>query len=388
MAWYYGTFSCGHEGRVNLIGPTKTREWRAERRFEGLCPECYKKHLEEEREKENQKAVEESKEMELPELTGSEKQVAWANTLRLRFIERFEDEFKNLNKKEIHFIVERILSNRDDFSKKEIKDMLEKIDDILEYILTTKTKAKYFIDNRDFGERELANVYKEMKAKEEKEEMKDIINEATLTPKETKFGEVVEIKYDEKSISAIYERNDTFIKIVKSLRFKWDGRVWSRKITEFTGSASDRVAELGNKLLNEGFSVLILGEEERNKAITGEYEPECDRWIKKRIDTNKFAIVHEKNDSLYRASKKLPNARYNSGSVLVDVSYYKDVQDFAELYGFKFSKSAEELIEKYKEELKNRESVEPEKVNPAELKDGLKEILNSSAEILDDLKDD
>lgn len=387
MAWYYGTFACGHEGRVNLIGPTKTREWRAEKRFEGLCPECFEKERELERERENKKAAEESKEMELPELTGSEKQVAWANTLRLKFIERFEDEFKNLSKKEIHFIAERILSNRDDFSKKEIKDMLEKVDDILEYILTNKTKAKYFIDNRSFGERELANVYKEMKAKEEKEEMKDIINEATVIPKEVKFDEVVEIKYDEKSISAIYERNDTFIKIVKSLRFKWDGRVWSRKITEYIGSASDRVAELGNKLLNEGFSVLILGEEERAKAIAGDYEVECDRWIKHRLNTNKLAIVHEKNDSLYKASRKLPGSKYD-GSVLVDVSHYKDVQDFAELYGFKFSKSAMELIEKYKEELKNRESVEPEKVNPIELKDGLKEILNSSDEILDDLKDD
>lgn len=388
MAWYYGTFSCGHEGRVNLIGPTKTREWRAERRFEGLCPECFEKERELEREKENKKAAEESKEMELPELTGSEKQVAWANTLRLKFIERFEDEFKNLSKKEIHFIAERILSNRDDFSKKEIKDMLEKVDDILEYILTNKTKAKYFIDNRSFGERELANVYKEMKAKEEKEEMKDIINEATVIPKEVKFDEVVEIKYDEKSISAIYERNDTFIKIVKSLRFKWDGRVWSRKITEFTGSASDRVAELGNKLLNEGFSVLILGEEERNKAITGDYKVECNRWIKHRLNTNKLAIVHEKNDSLYRASRKLPGSKYNNGSVLVDVSHYKEVEEFAELYEFKFSKAALNLIENYKKQCEKIEIVDPVKVEEKKLKDGLKEILNSSSEIIDDLKDD
>ncbi len=21
MAWYYGTYSCGHKGRVNIIGP-------------------------------------------------------------------------------------------------------------------------------------------------------------------------------------------------------------------------------------------------------------------------------------------------------------------------------------------------------------------------------
>lgn len=388
MAWYYGTFSCGHEGRVNIIGPTKDRQWKADRKFEGLCPECFEKERELERERENKKAAEESKEMELPELTGSEKQVAWANTLRLKFIERFEDEFKNLSKNGISYIARRVLEIRGDFSKKDIKDMLDHVDDILEYILVTKTEAKYFIDNRNFGERELANVYKEMKTKEEKEEMKDIINEATVIPKETKFGEVVEIKYDEKSISAIYERNDTFIKIVKSLRFKWDGKVWSRKITEYTGSASDRVAELGNKLLNEGFSVLILGEEERDKAIAGDYEVECDRWIKHRLNTNKLAIVHERNDSLYRASRKLPGSKYNNGSVLVDVSHYKEVEEFAELYDFKFSKAALNLIENYKEQCEKIEKVNPAEVEEKELKDGLKEILNSSSEIIDDLKED
>lgn len=44
MAWYHGTYSCGHEGRINLIGPTKDREWKKEREFSGLCPECYKKN--------------------------------------------------------------------------------------------------------------------------------------------------------------------------------------------------------------------------------------------------------------------------------------------------------------------------------------------------------
>lgn len=28
MAWYEGTFSCGHEGRVNIIGPNKDCQWK------------------------------------------------------------------------------------------------------------------------------------------------------------------------------------------------------------------------------------------------------------------------------------------------------------------------------------------------------------------------
>ena len=43
MAWYNGTFSCGHEGRVNVIGKIKDREWKTERKFSNMCPDCYKK---------------------------------------------------------------------------------------------------------------------------------------------------------------------------------------------------------------------------------------------------------------------------------------------------------------------------------------------------------
>ena len=68
MAWYYGTYSCGHEGRTNIIGPTKNRQWIADRRFMDLCPDCYKVYLEQEREKANALALEKAKEMESPEL--------------------------------------------------------------------------------------------------------------------------------------------------------------------------------------------------------------------------------------------------------------------------------------------------------------------------------
>lgn len=28
MAWYEGTYACGHEGRVNIIGPQKDRGYK------------------------------------------------------------------------------------------------------------------------------------------------------------------------------------------------------------------------------------------------------------------------------------------------------------------------------------------------------------------------
>ena len=69
---YSGTFSCGHEGKVNIIGKAKDREWKIERAFSNMCPDCYKKWLEEEHQRKNKEAMEEAKEMDLPELTGKQ----------------------------------------------------------------------------------------------------------------------------------------------------------------------------------------------------------------------------------------------------------------------------------------------------------------------------
>ena len=68
------TYSCGHAGTVELYGKTSERESKI-RWYEttAVCPECYKKQQEE--------AAETITKYELPELEGSEKQVAWAKKL-------------------------------------------------------------------------------------------------------------------------------------------------------------------------------------------------------------------------------------------------------------------------------------------------------------------
>ena len=68
------TYSCGHAGTVELYGKTSDRESKI-RWYEttAVCPECYKKQQE--------AAAETTTKHELPELEGSEKQVAWAKKL-------------------------------------------------------------------------------------------------------------------------------------------------------------------------------------------------------------------------------------------------------------------------------------------------------------------
>lgn len=381
MAWYYGTFSCGHEGRVNIIGSIKEREWKKENAFSKMCPECYEKYLQQERERKQLEAEEKAKEMELPDITGTPKQVAWANTLRQEFIDKVNKIDENELKK-----YERLSGELHGLKESEVKC-------IIDYMLLNKIDAKYWIENRgkviQLIVTERKNVIKtEEKVIEQKQE-KEVKLESTVFPESKITNAVAEITYSDDKIQVKFEKNERFREIVKGLGYKWEG-VWERKITMTTGTAEDRAAELGNKLLNAGFPICILDETVRNNAINGEYEEECTRWIMKRKDKNKLVVKWEGySDKMYNLAKSLPGARWDNG-MLVDIGHYKEVEEFARLYSFKFSPGALEAIEKYKEE----ELSKVEKVAPAEVKevenpkDGLEEILKSNDDILDDLRED
>jgi len=392
MAWYYGTFSCGHEGRVDIIGPTKDRQWKADRKFEGLCPECYEKKKEEERLKKNKEAAKESEEMELPKLIGSEKQVAWANTLRLDFIKKLENYIEVLRNtqgktnKDIDEI-RRLLKRMNFTPKNSIEEILDAFCEIETDILK-ETKASFWIDTRDDFYYTLESHKKNNKEVIWEKDTNALI-ECSVSPKDKKYAGIVEIRATDSLISAVYEKNDDFRDIVKSLRFKWNG-IWERSINELTGSYRDRAAELGNKLLNAGFTISIQDEEIRNMAINGLYEQECDRWIMQKDkdkEKNRIRIYFPKNDELYKKARALPSSKWD-GAVTVIATYYKEIEDFAKMFDFKFTKKAGKYIKDIKEKMEKVETVTPKKVVKNKEKDGLKDILESSREILADLRDD
>jgi len=127
MVWYHGTFKCGHEGRVNITGPMKYRPWKVEKAFNGYCPKCAEKNRQKEIEEINKKTAQKSKEMGLPELHGTPKQIAWANSLRLNLIDKFEE-----------------FASRKKYSQ-EVKNATK---DGLDYILHNRIEAKWYIDAR------------------------------------------------------------------------------------------------------------------------------------------------------------------------------------------------------------------------------------------------
>lgn len=311
MAWYYGTYSCGHEGRVNVIGKQSDRQWKIDRHFEGICELCKEK----EREEANKKAAEKASEYEFPELKGTEKQIAWANTIRMDFYESLA------------------------------KDGI-----VADDIINNETDARFWIDNRtSIKSEQFINEYR--KKQEATEFNRQMINNDTVKPSEIKHDGVVEIVEKGNRICLYYEKDQDFIDLAKKMKYSWKG-VWCRELSETTGDFSDRAAEIGNKLLKNGFCICIHDEEITNKAISGEYEPEHTRWIYARKDSAFLAINWDgRNNELYQKTRMIKGSKWSSPDVVVDVSHYSSVKEFALKNGFRFTKAAQKKIDDYVKEL-------------------------------------
>lgn len=387
MAWYYGTYSCGHEGRVNIIGPGKFRQYKAGREFEKVCPDCFEKQLKEEHEKEDQKILQNAKEMELPELQGSEKQIKWANSIRQEFIDKFFDE--ELNEKGFKY-----LASADEEFKDKVK-VPQNISKVAYWCIKHVTNAHEWIENQE-AKMILTSYRDALKTPREKEQEKaieEIETESIVYPENRVTESIAKITYTKDKISTrIDHKNNDFINILKSLGYSYCDK-WEKKIYYTAGKIEDRVAELGNKLLNKGFPIMILDEKVRNNAINGIYEKEHTRWIYL-LTSGKYKGCFDicwngYNDNLYETAKSIPGAHWNCGGMVCKVMHYREVQDFANLYNFKFTVAAQKAIEEYQREAEKIPVVNPVQVKEEQQQDNqLEDILNSSSDILEDLKDD
>jgi hypothetical protein len=86
MAKFQITHSCGHTVMHQLYGPVKDRQGKADWLAERPCYECYQAERAREREEQNRAAAQANRDNHLPVLTGSDKQVAWAESIRASMI--------------------------------------------------------------------------------------------------------------------------------------------------------------------------------------------------------------------------------------------------------------------------------------------------------------
>ena len=129
MAKYDVTHRCGHTVTVQLVGPHKERARRIEWMRTNHCFSC-------DNEIAAQAARETASKAGLPALTGSPKQIAWAETLRAKKITEFEAAADVLGKKYIA---------RSKAARAELADALA----LLHHEVFGEAASRYWIDARD-----------------------------------------------------------------------------------------------------------------------------------------------------------------------------------------------------------------------------------------------
>ena len=320
---------CGDRYDVQLYGPGKSREWKLDN-WDWTCEECRQKS----RDEQNTKAAAANAESGLPSMMGSEKQIAWAETIRKHKLDVLEDLLSG--------------SPGEKINEPRFQAAID--------ILWGQTSATWWIDNRDIRvEYLLREIYAKTETPPSREEETaakaaeiEAKAEATIRPPNPVTETVAEIHMTSNAVEVIFpEKREDFWQIIKKqLHFEWDrGRSrWRRDIGVKAGTARDRAAEVGNRLLAAGFAIRIFDPDVRAMAIAGNYEPECHRWITKSKDSGRFIVSWSREEDFYPAAKKLPGSHYDKPNVTIPMEQFEQVLDFAESFGFKLSQGAMEII--------------------------------------------
>ncbi|MBQ5344652.1 MAG: hypothetical protein J6F33_05590 [Acidaminococcaceae bacterium] len=287
---------------------------------------------------------------DMPELIGTEKQLEWANSIRKEWYEEAKLVYRYLVKK---YIFKKIYDG-EKINNGAIEESLKYI----KWIAAHYTGAGWWIDNRDdIGWytptpdwiTKYVNEYRADSGTSNENSVvsKEVKIEATVIPADCKKQGVAEIAVTNDKVTVAYKKDDDFLGLVKDLGFRWDRDIgkWYKSICETTGSAAERAAELGNKLLVNGFAICIIDPAIRKAAVDGQYAPEHHRWIVTIYNNKYFALTWEyDNDRIYKAARNIPGSKYSSPYVLIPVAKYNAVLDFANSFDFRLSASAQKII--------------------------------------------
>lgn len=346
---------------------------------EHVCDDCRAKRLA----IENAEAADANAASGLPALIGSEKQVAWAETIRAKMLPRIK-EFRDLIPQRRRNLPDPTESAARADAYQAIKRNLDLAEIGLDLLLG-KTSAAWWIDQRATAIEEiLRGMKREIEAVEaarmtaptttaEVEIAAAAEAEALLLPAKTPetqtvadirlvAGGTVQITFPEKL--------ERFREIVKGFGFQWAQSCWQRILSFKAGDPIDRLAEIAHHLVAAGYLVRLQNEAARTKAIEGSFAPEQRRWITK--GTGKFdgwaCITWARTDDFYDVARSLPGSRYSSGAVYVPPGAIEAVAEFAERYGFAMSESPRKLLEAHRAALANGAVIADLKTAPAPLR--------------------
>ncbi|MBW7903136.1 MAG: hypothetical protein H3C26_16785 [Rhodocyclaceae bacterium] len=345
-----------------------------------ICADCEAKN----RATQSSAAAAINTEAGLPALTGSERQVAWAETIRLGKMARVRMFGKLIDMMQSLEHVESLNAEQCEALRADIKREIDNIDSgddrelvrrqchclmravgsarryaSLVEIMNRQTRASWWIDHRDTPIDAIAlNLADDIDAAIEAarpqptgevEAMHAAQEEALLKPAEApKSPQVAEIRFSGKELHVTFaEKREDFRLLMRGMGFHWAERYWVRTLGLTTGEPIDRMAETAHRIIGAGFMARLHDDEAHAKAISGDFAPEQTRWVTKTVGgayDGWCRIQWSKTDDLYAPAKCLLGARYKDGYVYVPPGSILEVMDFADRYGFAASIGIREML--------------------------------------------
>lgn len=364
MGWETVEHCCGHQVDHQLYGNRAWRARQAERLAQELCPDCKQA----ERDKENRKAAEANVEAGYPPLEGTEKQIAWAETIRhdmLAVAEAVDEAWSTvrddnqsdwkqvLRKSGQPFVAcENLLRNA-------VKSVGGSAREAFMRALCEQTKASWWIDHRGNYYDVVQDIAAQIKAdapdKEDSLVAREAKQEAILRPEdEVVCDTVIELALAGGVILVKPpEKRDDFQGVMRATGCKWDAdrRRYVFRPGRHDGDILDRMAEITHALVAAGFLVSLFDAEARRRALEHDFTPRQTRWIG--VDGEWLTITWSRPDDFYESARSLPGSRYKDGRVLVPTSMVEDVADWAEENGFALDPAVTAYMDKRREALVN-----------------------------------
>ncbi|MHB1642634.1 MAG: hypothetical protein ACYCS8_08230 [Acidithiobacillus sp.] len=277
---------------------------------------------------------------DLPALTGSDKQVAWATEIRTARLNIAtldtaipgepptprapQDEFLRCLQgiRRAHWWIETRTLGRDQFMQAAFDEGI---------------KARYVTPPKDNA---TAHA---------------VLDEALLAPTRTR-GPIAEVSLAAGKVRVVLiEFDEDTNTLLKRCGYRWDAPAWTRPVAEDV--AEHRAIEIAVRLLAHGCPVRIFDEALRQRAVANDYEPEPPRRVEVSTSAKyrtKFHLVwalDEKPVQCRKAAQQLRGAKVFDDGAYVSASHFEEIQDFASQNGFTITPEAQSLIDAEKGKL-------------------------------------
>lgn len=376
---YEITHSCGHTKVHDIIGKRDKREWRIGRLESEICADC----LAEEHAKENARNAQKNAEAGLPELTGTPKQIAWAETIRQKchqdfacfdlfvkhgsafremqdipvseralcdvFLESIKDHLKSceetIAKESVQWI--KSDSTRQAFLQK-----------VIEMVWAEKNESSFWINyrtsiNKEFGRaigQKITRIVADSPYDDDEEQrilMREAMIEATIYPSEPTDKLVIEVKANGDSITLVGQPSQALYRELGDIGFAYRKvDTYHLNCQENHGNIDDLSAELVAKFLEKGYPVRCFDDNIKQKALAGDYEPYNKRWISQTKRDDRYIIIpHFGDDMLYHKIRAIRGCKWDDVCI-VPIECYEDILGFAKINNYRFTKKIQALLDK------------------------------------------